>query len=149
MCSDLRYTSLCKWWYISSLFTVLYWQPSMPLTGDHDDTDSSSPAQLNGASDLLTRGIQHTHAANKGQVSLRREAWNEILNPCFDMYHKRTTHFIVRSTKFSPRSRRTWLSPQGSSHPTSVGCHGWPGPGNAGCHGQYPSLWWQPWSSPW
>lgn len=43
------------------------------LTSDHDDTDSSSSAQLNGASDLLTRGIQHTHAANKGQVSLRRE----------------------------------------------------------------------------
>lgn len=45
----------------------------MILTGDHNDTDSSIPAQLNGASDLLTRGIQHTSAANEGQVSLRRD----------------------------------------------------------------------------
>lgn len=46
------------------------------LTSDHDDTDSSISAQLNGASDLLTRGIQHTHAANKGQVSLRKEMFS-------------------------------------------------------------------------
>lgn len=45
----------------------------MILTGDHDDTDSSSPAQLDGATDLLARGIQHTNTANEGQVSLRRE----------------------------------------------------------------------------
>ena len=43
---------------------------NMILTSDHNDTDSSSSAQLNGWSDLLTRGIQHTNAANKGQVSL-------------------------------------------------------------------------------
>lgn len=40
------------------------------LTSDHNDTDSSSSAQLNGAGDLFTGGIQHAHAANKGQVSL-------------------------------------------------------------------------------
>lgn len=40
------------------------------LTSDHNDTDSSVFAQLNGASDLFTGRIQHTHTANKGQVSL-------------------------------------------------------------------------------
>lgn len=52
-----------------------YWLliPRVVLTSDHDDTDSSSSAELNWATDLLTRGIQHTHTANKGQVSLRRE----------------------------------------------------------------------------
>lgn len=39
-------------------------------TSDHDDTDASIPAELNGASDFFTRGIQHTNAADEGQVSL-------------------------------------------------------------------------------
>lgn len=51
-------------------------QIAVILTSDHNDTDSSSPAQLNGASDLLTGRVQHTHAANEGQVSLKR--WLEI-----------------------------------------------------------------------
>lgn len=38
---------------------------------DHDDTNASSLAELNGASDFFTRGIQHTDAADEGQVSLR------------------------------------------------------------------------------
>lgn len=40
-------------------------------TSDHDDTNASISAELNGAGDLFTRGIQHTNAADKGQVSLR------------------------------------------------------------------------------
>lgn len=47
------------------------------LTSNHNDTDSSSPAQLNRASDLLTGRVQHTHAANEGQVSLRLEIKEE------------------------------------------------------------------------
>lgn len=42
------------------------------LTSDHNDTDSGILAQLNGASDLLAGRVQHTHAANEGEVSLRR-----------------------------------------------------------------------------
>lgn len=40
-------------------------------TSDHDDTNASILAELNGASDFFTRGIQHTNTANEGQVSLR------------------------------------------------------------------------------
>lgn len=40
-------------------------------TSDHNDTNASIPAELNGARDLFTRGIQHTNAADEGQVSLR------------------------------------------------------------------------------
>lgn len=48
------------------------------LTSDHDDTDSSISAQLNGAGDFLARGIQHTHTANKGQVGLRKDIVHEV-----------------------------------------------------------------------
>lgn len=41
-------------------------------TSDHDNTNASSSAQLNGASNLFTGGIQHTNAANEGQVSLTK-----------------------------------------------------------------------------
>lgn len=60
------------------------------LTSDHDNADSSSSAQLNGASDLLTRGIQHTHAANKGQVSLRKEIFDVVT----DVLHSLSFKFI-------------------------------------------------------
>lgn len=40
-------------------------------TSDHDDTNASVPAELNGASDFFTRGIKHTNTADEGQVSLR------------------------------------------------------------------------------
>lgn len=40
-------------------------------TSDHDDTNASSPAELNGARDFFTRRIQHTNTPNEGQVSLR------------------------------------------------------------------------------
>lgn len=43
----------------------------LKLTGDHNDTDSSISAQFNGACDFFTWRIQHAHAANEGQVSLR------------------------------------------------------------------------------
>lgn len=46
-------------------------------TGDHDNTNASIPAKFNGACDLFTRGIQHTHTANKGQVSLRWKKRNK------------------------------------------------------------------------
>lgn len=43
------------------------------LTSDHDDTDASSPAQLDGAHDFLTRRVEHANAAHKGQVSLEKK----------------------------------------------------------------------------
>lgn len=42
----------------------------MPLTSDHNDTDASSFAQLDGAHDLFARGIQHADTAHKGEISL-------------------------------------------------------------------------------
>jgi len=41
-------------------------------TSDHDNTNASSPTQLNGARNLFTGGIQHTNTANEGQVSLNK-----------------------------------------------------------------------------
>ncbi len=41
-------------------------------TSNHDNTNASSPAQFNGASNFFTGGIQHTNNANEGQVSLNK-----------------------------------------------------------------------------
>lgn len=49
------------------------------LTSDHDDTDSSGPAQLNGTHDLLTRRVEHANAAHKGQVSLEKQRKQQVL----------------------------------------------------------------------
>lgn len=43
------------------------------LTSDHDHTDASSPAQLDGARNLLTRRVEHANTAHKGQVSLEEK----------------------------------------------------------------------------
>lgn len=43
----------------------------MPLTSDHNDSDASSLAQLDGAHDLFARGIQHANTSHKGEISLR------------------------------------------------------------------------------
>lgn len=43
------------------------------LTGDHDNADPGGPAQLDGAHHLLTRGVEHTDTAHKGQVGLNKK----------------------------------------------------------------------------
>jgi len=40
------------------------------MTSDHDHADAGRPAQLDGALDLLARGVQHAHAAHEGEVGL-------------------------------------------------------------------------------
>lgn len=40
------------------------------LTGDHDNADPSSSAQLDGAHHFFTRGVEHANTAHEGQVGL-------------------------------------------------------------------------------
>lgn len=48
------------------------------LTSDHDDTDAGSPAELDGAHNLLTRRVQHANTAHKGQVSLEKKRKQQV-----------------------------------------------------------------------
>lgn len=49
------------------------------LTSDHDDTDASGPAQLDGTHDFFTRRVEHANTAHKGQVSLEKKGKKQSL----------------------------------------------------------------------
>lgn len=50
-----------------SFFKTKRWRA---LTGDHDNADPSSSAQLDGAHHFFTRGVEHANTAHEGQVGL-------------------------------------------------------------------------------
>lgn len=47
-------------------------------TRDHDDTDASSLAELDGTHHLLTRRVKHSNAAYKGQISLKNKRKQKV-----------------------------------------------------------------------
>lgn len=60
---------------------------SVILTSDHDDTDASSPAQLDGAHNFLTRRVEHANTAHEGQVSLEKRRKSPMRDCMFVQYH--------------------------------------------------------------